>query len=54
MNRKKAAIFGKKFFKDINYASISNEFEPEIAKEIGKYLLKAIGEKISNIVYLIK
>jgi hypothetical protein len=51
---KKAATFGKKFFKDINYSSISDEFEPEVAKEIGKYLLKVIKEKTPSIVYLTK
>ena len=52
MNYKKAIIFNKKFFKNINYFSISNKFKPEIAKEIGKYLLKIVKEKTSNIVYL--
>jgi hypothetical protein len=52
INRKKATTFGKRFFKDTNYSSISNKFEPEAAKEIGKYLLKVIGGKTSNIVYL--
>ena len=51
---KKAIIFNKKFFKDINYFFISNKFKPEIAKEIGEYLLKVIGRKTSNIVYLTK
>ena len=41
-----------KFFKNINYFSISNNFEPEIAKKIDKYLLKVIEEKILNISYL--
>jgi hypothetical protein len=52
MNYKKATIFKKKFFKDINYFFISNKFEPEIAKELGKYLLKVIEEKTLSIVYL--
>jgi hypothetical protein len=52
MNYKKAITFNKKFFKDINYFSISNNFKPEIVKEISGYLLKVIEEKISNIVYL--
>jgi hypothetical protein len=51
---KKAATFSKKFFKDINYSSISNKFEPEVAKELGKYLLKVVEGKTSNIVYLTK
>ncbi|PMD60568.1 uncharacterized protein K444DRAFT_528188, partial [Hyaloscypha bicolor E] len=40
------------FFKDINYFFISNKFEPEIAKEISKYLLKIIEKKTLNIIYL--
>jgi hypothetical protein len=52
MDRKKAIIFSKKFFKNINYFSISNKFKPEIAKELGKYLLKVAGEKTPSIVYL--
>jgi hypothetical protein len=52
MNYKKAATFSKKFFKDINYFSISNKFEPEVAKELGKYLLKVIREKAPSIIYL--
>jgi hypothetical protein len=52
MDYKKAATFSKKFFKDINYASISNKFKPEVAKELGKYLLKAVEKKTSSIVYL--
>jgi hypothetical protein len=52
MDYKKAAIFSKKFFKDINYASISNKFEPEVAKELGEYLLKVVGGKTPSIVYI--
>jgi hypothetical protein len=52
MDYKKATIFSKKFFKDINYFSISNKFEPEVAKKLGKYLLKVIEGKTLNIVYL--
>jgi hypothetical protein len=51
-NRKKAATFGKRFFKDANYSSISDEFEPEAAKEMGEYLLKAAGGKTPSVVYL--
>ena len=51
-NYKKAVIFSKKFFKDINYSSISDEFELEVAKELGKYLLKVAEEKTLSIVYL--
>jgi hypothetical protein len=54
MNYKKATTFSKRFFKDTNYFSISDKFEPEAAKEIGKYLLKVIGGKTPNIVYLIR
>jgi hypothetical protein len=49
---KKATIFNKKFFKDINYFFISNKFKPEIVKEISKYLPKVIEKKTSNIIYL--
>jgi hypothetical protein len=52
MNYKKATIFSKKFFKNINYFFISNKFEPEVAKELGKYLLKIVRGKTPNIVYL--
>ena len=52
MNRKKATTFSKRFFKDTNYSSISDEFEPEVAKEMGKYLLKTVKGKTPNIVYL--
>ena len=52
MDYKKAAIFSKKFFKDINYTSISNKFEPEVAKKLSKYLLKAVEGKTPNIVYI--
>jgi hypothetical protein len=51
-NRKKAATFGKRFFKDANYSSISDEFEPEAAKEMGEYLLKVVGGKTPSMVYL--
>jgi hypothetical protein len=51
-NYKKATTFSKRFFKDTNYSSISNKFEPEVAKEMGEYLLKAAGGKTPNIVYL--
>jgi hypothetical protein len=49
---KKAIIFNKKFFKDINYFFISNKFKLEVAKELGKYLLKIVKEKTLNIVYI--
>jgi SLT domain-containing protein len=52
MDYKKATTFSKKFFKDINYASISNKFEPEVAKELSKYLLKAVKEKTPSIIYI--
>ena len=52
MNRKKAITFSKKFFKDINYFSISDKFKPEVAKELSEYLLKVIEEKTPNIVYI--
>jgi hypothetical protein len=52
MDYKKAITFSKKFFKDINYFSISNKFKLEIAKELSKYLLKIIEGKTLNIVYI--
>ena len=54
INYKKAIIFSKKFFKNINYFFDFNNFKPEIAKEIGEYLLKIIGKKTPNIIYLIR
>ena len=52
MDYKKAAIFSKKFFKDINYTSISDKFKPEVAKELSEYLLKVVERKTLNIVYI--
>ena len=52
MNYKKATTFNKKFFKDINYSFISDKFEPEVTKELDKYLLKIIGGKTPSIIYL--